>query len=179
MSKLAFTFAFVAALFVALHATPSLAADDAPPPPDEPGIKLQLPAARLAPPPLAPDMPEVKVKSPAVATVLSLLGTIVPAAVGIGLFAAEQWAGGFVLTGIAGTLGPSLGHFYADNVGHGFGFFGFRALAGAAGFGWGTMFLLAAFGGSDALMWIGGINFLLVASGLGTLIVFDIATAAR
>lgn len=95
---------------------------------DEPGAPapIVLPAPVLGPPrpafELAPAIPS-DAKSPTTALALSLTGYLVPTVAGVTmLFLGRRddvRMAGMVMGGIGATFGPSLGHFYAGNVGRG------------------------------------------------------------
>jgi len=92
-----------------------------PEPADEPGISQTRgePGGRLA---MYLRPPPGTVRSPAIALILPLTLTLVPVVTGVGLFAADSEqvrTVGFVVMNTGLLLGPSVGHFYAGEPGHG------------------------------------------------------------
>jgi len=131
------------------------------------------------------DTGDVQLKSPGMALGLSLGITLGSIAASIAMVAAgidtrdggALVGAGFTIGTLGLTFGPSVGHFYAGNVGRGIGMGFARLGVFAGGFGLGVLSLASAFGGSEGA----AVAFLVCSIGAGLtgvgLAIWDIATA--
>jgi len=145
---------------------------------------------RYGPPQYGPPTGDEGSSSPAIAGWASNLSTFLPMAGGFLIMGAspERQNGDYIATGItmvslAAVLGPSIGHFYAGEIGHGFGFAGLRLLCFGSSVGLSMLGVFAAFGDSDAtaaapLLALAGVS---GSVGLGLMLydLIDAADAAR
>lgn len=143
---------------------------------DEPGI--QLSPMRLRPLQGQRDLPH---RSPTTAVLLALGSTFAPVGAGVGMILAGDGdvdLAGALLIGAGALIGPSLGHFYANEWGRGLATVGLRALGALGGFGLTGLGFVFAFGQMPAA----GVACLVGAAALGLttlgLAIYDFVDAA-